>query len=85
MSVGFPKISPGGLVFDEQLAGPKQVDEAPVAGEFLDRFLIERDMPAAEPEDAEELVPESLPLGGFARFAFPFLAEGDGAVANLIP
>ena len=36
-------------------------------------------------EDVEELVPEGLAFGGFARFAPPFLADGDGAVADLVP
>ena len=40
---------------------------------------------SADAEDVEELVPEGLPLGGFAGFTFPLLAEGDGAVANLVP
>ena len=40
---------------------------------------------AADAEDVEEVVPEGLAFGGFAGFAPPFLAEGDGAVANLIP
>jgi len=40
---------------------------------------------AADAKDVEEVVLERLAFGGLARFALPFPAEGDGAVANLIP
>ena len=69
----------------EQPARPEQVNEAPVAGELLDRLLEGGDGAAADAEDVEEVVPEGLAFGGLAGFALPFPAEGDGAVANLIP
>ena len=52
---------------------------------FLDRLLEGGDGAAADAEDVEELVPEGLAFGGFAGFASPFFAKGDGAVANLVP
>jgi len=79
------EIGAGRFVFDEQLAGPEQVNKASVAGEFLDRFLEGGHGAAADAEDVEELVPEGLVFGGFAGFGLPILAKGDGAVANLVP
>ena len=57
---------------------------APFAGELFDRLLEGGDGAAANAEDVEELIPEGLAFGGLAPFALPFLAESDGAVANLI-
>ena len=51
----------------------------------MDRLLEGGNGAAADAEDVEEVVPEGLAFGGLARFAPPFPAEGDGAVADLIP
>ena len=66
-------------------ARPEQVNEAPVAGELFNRFLEGSHRAAADAKDVEEVVLERLAFGGLAGFALPFAAEGDGAVANLIP
>ena len=79
------EVFAGGLVLRQQPARPEQVNEAPVAGELLDRLLEGGDGAAADAEDVEEVVPEGLAFGGLAGLALPFAAEGDGAVANLIP
>jgi hypothetical protein len=79
------EIGPGGFVLDKQASRPEQVDETPIAGELLDRLLESGDGAAADAEDVEEIIPERLSLSGFTSFALPFLAEGDGAVANLVP
>ena len=62
-----------------------RVYETPIAGELLDRLLKRSDGAATDAEDVEEVVPVGLALGGFAGFAFPFFAKGDGAMANLVP
>jgi len=85
LGVGLAEIGPGRLVLHEQPARPEQVNEPPVAGKFFDRLLEGGDGAAADAKDVEEVVPEGLAFGGLARFALPFPAEGDGAVANLIP
>ena|GEM_PF-4450024 len=59
--------------------------KAPIAGELLDRLFEGGDGAAADAEDVEEVIPEGLALGGFACFACPFFAKGDGTVANPIP
>jgi hypothetical protein len=83
--MGLAEVLAGGLVLGQQSARPEQVNEAPVAGELPDRLLEGGDGAAADAEDVEEVVLEGLAFGGLARFALPFAAEGDGAVANFIP
>jgi len=78
LGVRFAKIFASRLVLDEQATWPEQVNEAPVAREFLNWFLKGGDGAATDAEDIEEVVPEGLAFGGFAGLAFPIFAEGDG-------
>jgi hypothetical protein len=81
----FVEILPGALVLDDADAGPEEVYEAPIAGEFLDRFLKGGELAALLAEDFKEFVPEGLALGLFRGLAFPVAGEGDGAVFDSIP
>jgi len=67
-------------VLGEQRLGPEEINEAPVAGEFLHRLFVTGDVAALLPEDVEEGVPERFRLGLLAGLVFPFLREGNGAV-----
>src|ERR1017187_3995867 len=80
-----PRSSPADLCSASRRPGQNRVNEAPVPGELADGLLEGGDGAAADAEDIDEVVPEGLAFGGLAGFALPFAAEGDGAVANLIP
>jgi hypothetical protein len=66
-------------VLDEHSARPEQINEAPIAGQLLDRLLESGNGAATDTKDVEEFVPESLAFGGFASFAIPVFAKGNGA------
>lgn len=72
-------------MFDDEVAGPEEVDEAVGAFDGLDRGFEGGDEAAVMAEDLEELVPEGLFFAFLAGFAGPRLGEADGAVANFIP
>src|SRR5260370_6039681 len=61
------------LVLDEHDAGPEQVNVAVLAGDLLYRLFKASYRAAADTENIEELVPERLLFGLFARDARPFL------------
>ena len=79
------EVATEALVFDQQDAGPEEVDEAAVAGDLLDRLLKAGHELATQAEDLEELVPEGLLVGGLPRGARPFAGEADGVLADFVP
>ena len=83
--VRFAEIAPGALLFDQQHAGPEQVDEARTVVELRDMRLVSRDVPTPHPEHVEEGVVETLRLALLVGRVFPILREGGGADANLVP
>ena len=72
-------------MFDDEDAGPKEVDVAVVAANLFHRLFETGDGAASNAEDLEELVPEAFGLGFFARLGGPFAGKLDGVVANLVP
>ena len=60
LRLGLAEVFAETFVFDQQHAGPEQVNVAVVAGDFLDRLFKAGDHAAADAEDLEEFVPESL-------------------------
>jgi len=85
LRVSFAEVFAGALVFGEQRLGPEEVNEAPVAGEFLHRLFVAGDVAALLAEDVEEGVPERFRLGLLARLVLPFFGEGNGAVFDFVP
>ena len=75
----------GALLFDQQHAGPEQVDPAGGVVEPLDVLLVARDGAPPHPEDLEELVIEALRLALLAGGVPPPLGERRGAGAHLVP
>ena len=73
------------FVLDEDDARPKEIDVAIFAGEVLDRLFKTSYCTPAYTEGVEKFIPEALLFTGFAFGSGPFLGEGDGAVANLVP
>ncbi len=85
LGLGLVEVGSGGFVFDEEGAGPEEVDGAPVAGEFADGLLVTGDGAAVDAEDVEELVPEGLSFGGLAGFALPGVGEAECALSDFVP
>jgi len=75
----------GGLVFDENLTGPEEIDEAGGAGEAADGLFEGSDGATGDAEDIEEVVPEGLLVGLLAGGVLPLAREEQGAVADLVP
>ncbi len=85
MGVRLAKVLSATLMLGQQHALPEEVDKSVVATQVLDRLLETGQMSASQPEYAEELVPEGLRLGLFARLAGPFLGKGDGPTTDFVP
>jgi hypothetical protein len=79
------KVLASALVFDEEDAGPEEVDECEIAREFADGLLEARDGATTDPEGLEELVPESLLVGCLAPCARPVTGETDCVLSDLVP
>ncbi len=85
LGVGFVEVLPGALVLDEELAGPEEVDEAPVSAEIFHRLLEGGDGAAAHAKDVEEFIPKGLSLRFLGAFSLPFAGEFGSAVFDLVP
>jgi hypothetical protein len=72
--VGLAEVLAGGLVLDEQPARPEQINEAPIAAEFLDRLLKASDRAAAS-----RVSPRYSLLKAMARWRIWFHDSGMGA------
>ena len=79
------KVFTEALVFDEENAGPKEINRAVVAGDFLNTFLEMRNEAALKPERLEEFVPERLFFSGFTLFARPAIGKLNRAMADFVP
>jgi hypothetical protein len=84
LGCGLVEILPGGLVLDEEFAGPEEVDFSEVSGEFFHGFLERGDGAALDAEDVEEVVPVRLALGLLGSGVPPFAGEADGAFADFV-
>ena len=83
--VGRLQVTPGALLFDKQHARPEQVDEAGTIVQLRDMRLVARDVPPPHPEHVEEGVLEALRLALLVGRVPPFIGEGGGAGADLVP
>ncbi len=80
------EVEPRRLVLDDQLAGDEQVDEAlPALVPRLDAAFVDGDLFPVDAKDGEELIPERLLVGAFARSGFPLFAERGGAGSDFRP
>ena len=70
------------LVFDDQLAGDKAVNEASRAAKFVHGLFIDRGGLWPDAEALIEPGPEQLRIGGLAVGASPGLGEGGQAAAD---
>ena len=75
----------GALLFDQQHAGPEQVDVAVGVVEPFDVLFVARDRAPLHPEDLEEVVVEALRLALLVGRVPPLLGKGRGADAHLVP
>ena len=82
---GGGQAAAGALLFDQQHAGPEQVDPAVGIVDPLDVLLVARDGAPPHPEDLEEVVVEALRLALLVGRVLPRLGKGRGAGAYLIP
>jgi hypothetical protein len=85
LGFGFAEVFAAAFVFDEDDAGPEEVNPFVCAGDTSDRFLEAGDSAPGNAEHIEKLVPEGVLFCLLALFAGPFFGEGDGAVANFVP
>ncbi len=85
LGVGFIEVLTSGFLFDEDAAGPEEVDLAPGAGEFFHRFLEGCDGAAFDAEDFEKFVPERLAAATLGPGVFVLAGEGDGAAFDFVP
>ena len=83
--VGLGEIAPGALLFDDQNARPEEVDVAGAIVELGYMLFIAGHAAPPDPEDLEEVVVEALRLAALVRSVPPFLGEGSGAGAHLVP
>ena len=79
------EVTPGGLLFDDQGAGPEQVDEARCVVQASDVFLVPGDGLAGDAEKVEEVVVERLRLALFIVGGPVGAREGCGADADIVP
>ena len=85
LTVGFLQIAPSTLLFDDQDAGPEQVDIARAIAQFGDMFLVACDGSPSNAEHLEEVVVEALCLALLVSRVLPVMREGGGAGADLVP
>ena len=85
LGLGGFEAGSGGLVLDEDLALPEEVDEAVGTAELADGLFKGGDGAAGDVEDVEELVPEGLLIGLLAGGGGPVAGEGGGAGADFVP
>lgn len=81
------EVAARAFLFNDQRAGPEQVDEAAGAAgvERADALFVDRDLFARHAEDREKFVVEALRLALFIALAGPFLAEAGGVGADFGP
>ena len=79
------KVQIGALLFDQQCAGPEQINEAVPVVQQLYPLLIDRNLLALDAENLEKFIVECLGLAAFVMRVFPFLAKRLGASFDLIP
>ena len=80
------QIEPAALLLDQQSAGPEQIDKAmPVIEQFY-ALLVNRHLPAVDPENLlEEIVVKGLGLALFVMRVFPVFTERFGAPFDFVP
>lgn len=85
--MGAGQVAALALLFDDQGAGPEQVDEAVGARgvERADALFVDGDLFAGDAEDPEELVVEGLGLALLVALALPVLSEAGGVGADFGP
>ena len=81
---GFERTA-GGLLLDQHLAGPEQVDIAFLATVLVDRVLEAGHAPVGDAEDVEEVDPERDGLLLLVGSIGPLAAEGHGAGFDFVP
>ncbi len=79
------KVQAGAFLFDQQRAGPEQVDKAMAIVQQLDALFIDRDLLALDAENLEKFIVECLGLAALIVRVFPFIAERLGPPLDLIP
>jgi hypothetical protein len=72
-------------VLDEQHVFPEKINLAEIAGRFENGHFKGSDGFSRETEDGEELVPERLFIGTFARGAAPVAGKFNGVVTDFVP
>ncbi|GGE19168.1 hypothetical protein GCM10011529_27110 [Polymorphobacter glacialis] len=86
LAAGLFEVEAGAFLFDEQLAGPEQIDEAGAGFiEGLDALFIRRDGAALDAEDGEEFVVEGLGVAFFIGRGCPFGGEIAGSRGDDVP
>ena len=79
------KVQPGALLFDQQRARPKQIDEAVAAIQQFDALLVDGNLLALDAENLEKFIVEGLRLALFVMGMFLFDAESVGAPFDFVP
>ena len=79
------KVAAGALLFDDQDAGPEQVDVSRPVVQLGDVRFVARDRAALDAENLEKVVVEALRLALLVGGVLPLVGEGGGADANLVP
>jgi hypothetical protein len=83
--VGPVQVLAARLHFDQQDAGPEQVDVAGAAAVLLHRMLETGNALVGDPEDLEEGDQERLALAVLVAGVGPVLGERQGARLNFVP
>jgi hypothetical protein len=79
------EVSAAAFVLDQDFAGPEEVNETVLAGDFVNRLLKGGHEAALDAEDLEKLIPKGLLFSLFAFDSRPCVGKSDSTMADFIP